>query len=349
MRLFISSMFAETTSTPSATKRFAAEEFVSRVTATILNAGYVFPQTFNAMSDQKKRIIVLGATGNQGGAVVRALKAYPEFKIVAVTRDTNSSAAKRFVADGVDVVSANMDDMKSLMDAFEGAYGVFSVQNFYLPGVGFQGEMQQGKFVAFAAKQCHVKHLVYSSVASADIGEKWGIDHFHSKFEIEEYIRGLNIPHSIVRPAAFFDSRLDKNLKPTGTTVVGITKPETKMQYVAVEDIGFFAALMFAEGPEKWNGKILELAGDNLDGIQVTKDFSEHLQRPLQYKALPGWLVRLFIGKDIKNMADFFEAEGYKVNIDELKKLHPGLMDHKTWLKKYFPVEPVAASSCNIL
>ena len=97
-----------------------------------------------------------------------------------------------------------MEDRAQLDAAFKGVYGVFSVQNFWLPNVGFEGEIRQGKNVADAAKAAGVQHLVYSSVGAAHRG--MGQKHFESKWIIEQYIHSLDIPYTILRPAAFFEN-----------------------------------------------------------------------------------------------------------------------------------------------
>ena len=134
------------------------------------------------MSNSDKLIVVTGATGQQGGATARHLLTQ-EWRVRAVTRDPQGAAAKALASAGAEVVSANMDDRASLDKAFAGAYGVFSVQNFWLPDVGAAGEVRQGKIVADAAKAAGVRHFVYTSVGGAE--RKTGLSHFDSKWQIE--------------------------------------------------------------------------------------------------------------------------------------------------------------------
>src|SRR5512145_1992688 len=150
-----------------------------------------------------KIIAVTGATGQQGGAVARKLLA-DGWKVRALTRDANKPAAQELASLGAEVVPGDMENRAELAAAFKGAYGVFSVQNFWLPGVGFEGEIRQGKNVADAARAAGVQHLVYSSVGAAHRG--MGQKHFESKWMIEQHIHALGIPHTILRPAAFFDN-----------------------------------------------------------------------------------------------------------------------------------------------
>src|SRR5262245_45251685 len=134
---------------------------------------------------QSEIIAVTGATGQQGGAVARKLLA-DGWKVRALTRDVDKPAAQELKSLGAEILPGDMDNMSELDAAFKGVYGVFSVQNFWLPNVGFTGEVEQGKAAADAAKRAGVKHLVYSSVGAAQRG--MGQKHFESKWIIEQYI-----------------------------------------------------------------------------------------------------------------------------------------------------------------
>ena len=149
----------------------------------------------------ERAILVTGATGQQGGAVVRHLRTQG-FAVRALTRDGQSPAARALAAEGVEVVQGDLDDRASLDRALAGAYGVYSVQNFALTGV--EGEVRQGTTLADAAKATGIQHFVYSSVGSAD--RQTGIPHFESKFRIEEHIRAIDLPHTILRPVFFMEN-----------------------------------------------------------------------------------------------------------------------------------------------
>ncbi|MGE5377034.1 MAG: NmrA/HSCARG family protein, partial [Bacteroidota bacterium] len=192
-----------------------------------------------------KIIAVTGATGQQGGAVARKLLA-DGWKVRALTRDVNKPAARALAQAGAELVAGDMDSRADLEAAFQGAYGVFSVQNFWLPNVGYEGEIRQGRNVADAAKAAGVQHLVYSSVGSAHRG--MGQKHFESKWIIEQYIHTLGVPYTILRPVAFMDN--DNWARPyilSGTYTGMNLRPEKGVQKIAVEDIGVFAALAFAD------------------------------------------------------------------------------------------------------
>src|SRR5512138_251487 len=200
-------------------------------------------------------IAVTGATGQQGGAVARKLLA-DGWKVRALTRDVNKPAAQALAQAGAELVAGDMDSRDDLDAAFQGAYGVFSVQNFWLPNVGFEGEIRQGKNVADAAKAAGVQHLVYSSVGAAHRG--MGQKHFESKWIIEQHIQALDIPYTILRPAAFMENYNWSRAYILSGTYTGMgLRPDKGVQNIAVEDVGAFVALAFAN-PKDFLGKTIE-------------------------------------------------------------------------------------------
>ena len=191
------------------------------------------------MNTQDKIIVVFGATGQQGGATARHLLKHG-WQVRAVTRDLLKPAAQALVDAGAEVVSANMEDRTRLDKVLEGAYGVFSVQNFWLPEVGFDGEIRQGKNVADAAKAANVQHFVYTSVGGAERNS--GIPHFESKWVIEQYLHELGLPATILRPVAFMDNFAGFG-GPRDGVLTSMTRAETPLQLIATDDIGGLAAL----------------------------------------------------------------------------------------------------------
>lgn len=275
-------------------------------------------------------IAVTGATGQQGGAVARKLLA-DGWKVRALTRDINKPAAQTLAQAGAELVAGDMESRAELDAAFDGAYGVYSVQNFWLPGVGYEGEIRQGKNVADAAKAAGVQHLVYSSVGSAHRGV--GQRHFDSKWEIEQYIHTLGIPYTILRPVFFMDNHNWSRAYILSGTFTGMgLRPEKGIQSVAVEDIGVFAALAFAN-PEEFLGKTIELAGDELTEVQTTDVFSKVIGRPVNLVA-PSGDGRRASEEEMVAMYNFFNGEGYDADIPALRKLHPGLLTLEQYLRK---------------
>jgi uncharacterized protein YbjT (DUF2867 family) len=287
-----------------------------------------------------KIIAVAGATGQQGGAVARKLLA-EGWKVRALTRDPNKPAAQNLASAGAELVAGDMDSRSDLDAAFQEAYGVFSVQNFWLPNVGYEGEIQQGKNVADAAKAAGVQHLVYSSVGAAHRG--MGQKHFESKWIIEQYIQSLGLPYTILRPAAFFENfNWERPAITNGTFNALGLRPEKERQLIAVEDIAVFAALAFAT-PGDYLGKTLELAGDALTESQTADTFAKVIGRPVKL-TMPTRGAGRRSEEEMTAMFNFFNGKGYDADIVSLRKLHPGLLTLEQYLRKngWENAEPLA-------
>jgi len=202
-------------------------------------------------------ILVTGATGKQGGAVARHLLS-GGWQVRALTRDPLKPDAEALAKLGAEVVTGDLDQRNSIDQALAGAYGVFSVQNWE---AGAAREIQQGKTLADAARAAGVKHFVYSSVGGAE--RNTGIPHFDSKWEIEQHVRALGLPTTILRPVFFMDNFNSPNFRPAilqGTLTLAL-RPARTLQIIAVDDIGGFAAQAF-EKPGEYIGRAFELAGD---------------------------------------------------------------------------------------
>ena len=275
-------------------------------------------------------IAVTGATGQQGRAVAKKLLE-DGWKVRALTRDPNKPAAQELKSLGAEIFPGDMDNSAELDAAFEGAYGVFSVQNFWLPNVGFEGEVRQGKAVADAANAAGVQHLVYSSVGSAHRG--MGQKHFESKWIIEQYIHGLDIPYTILRPVAFMENYNWSRAQILNGAFIGMgARPEKGLQLIAVEDIGVFVALVFANR-NQYLGRTLELAGDELTELQIADTFTKVIGRPVTLN-LPSHEVGRQPDEEMIAMFNFFNGQGYDADIPALRKLHPGLLNLEQYLRK---------------
>ncbi|MGZ9235953.1 MAG: NmrA/HSCARG family protein, partial [Anaerolineales bacterium] len=266
----------------------------------------------------------------QGGAVARKLLA-EGWSVRALTRDLGKPAAQGLASLGAEVVSGDMENRAELDAAFRGAYGVFSVQNFWLPNVGFDGEVQQGKNVADAAKAAGVQHLVYSSVGAAHRG--MGQKHFESKWIIEQQIHSLDIPYTILRPAVFMDNYNWSRAQILNGIFMSMGLRSAKeIQSVAVVDIGIFAALALAT-PEQYVGKTIELSGDELTEVQIAETFTKVIGRPVKL-TMPRGEERRISDEEMKAMFNFFNGEAYDADISALRKLHPGLLTFEQYLRR---------------
>jgi len=271
--------------------------------------------------DADQTVLVTGATGRQGGAVLRHMLT-KGWKLRALTRHRESYAAQKLADLGVELVQGDLEDSATLERAARGAYGIFSVQDFW--AVGARREVQQGKNLAEAAKKARVEHFVYSSVGGAERNS--GIDHWESKWEIEKHIQKLGLPATIFRPAAFMENYYIDQVE------IGILKGklmdfirgDKPYQTIATDDIGAFAALAF-ERPNEFIGLELEIAGSELTNSETAETFSRVLGRPVRFQQLPMPLVRLVLGKEFYQMFRWFNKEGFKADIKELRSRYPEL------------------------
>ena len=255
-----------------------------------------------------KVIAVAGATGQQGGAVIRAL-AGKGFTLRALTRDPEGAAAKAVAKEtGAELVKVDFDDEASIRAALNGAWGAFAVQNTWTAGV--EGEEAQGHRFAKAARAAGVQHYVYASVASAD--RQTGIPHFDNKSRVENTVRGLGFPsYTILRPV-FFMSNLPSPWFLNGDKLVSAMKPDTVLQMIAVPDIGRYGALAFTDA--RFKNLEIDIAGDEATMKDTAATLSKALGRQIEYLQIPISEVRKN-SEDFALMLEWFERVGYDVDI----------------------------------
>ena len=282
------------------------------------------------MDKTNKIILVTGATGKQGGATARYLLK-DGWKVRALVRDENKDSAKELQKLGAEIFKGDMSDADSMDKAMEGVYGVFSVQNFWEHG--YDGELKQGLLVVDAAKKAGVKHFLYTSVGGAE--RKTNLPHFDVKFIIENHLKSLEIPYTIIRPV-FFMENFDAWFKPAeadGKTTISLAlKSDTKLQMISSDDIGAISAIIF-DNPEKYLGKEIEIAGDELTLAQMAKAFSKSLGKEVAGVELPVDVVKSG-SKEVGDMFQWFNDHGYKADINNLKGIYPGLKSFEQWLKQ---------------
>jgi uncharacterized protein YbjT (DUF2867 family) len=259
-----------------------------------------------------RTILITGVTGNQGGAVARALQG-SGFRLRGLTRKPESERTAELARRGVDIVKGDLDDEATLRRALAGAWGVFGVQNTGEAGV--EREEEQGKRLATLAREAGVEHYVYTSVGSAD--KRTGVPHFDNKWRIEETVRDLRFPsHVILRPV-FFMENLVAPFSLQGDTLSWALGPGTKLQMIAVDDIGWFGARAFTEAG--LNRREIDLAGDVRTMSEATEILTEALGRPIAFAQTPIEQVRQY-SKEMALMLEWFERVGYSADIAGLER-----------------------------
>jgi uncharacterized protein YbjT (DUF2867 family) len=289
-------------------------------------------------------VLVTGATGRQGGAAIRHMSS-KGWRLRALTRDPDSHAARELARRGIEVLRGDLENPASLERAVQGAYGVYSVQDYW--SVGARREVEQGTNLANVAKKAGVRHFVYSSVGGAERNS--GIDHWESKWKIEKHIRALKLPATILRPAAFMEDYYIDQVE------IGILKgklmdpirADKPYQTIATEDIGAFVALAF-QRPEHFIGLELEIAGSELTNPQAAEVFGRVLGRPVKFRKMPMLLVRLVLGREFYQMFRWFNDAGFKADIGALRRNYPEAhlqtleewLRHEGWHKRAKRVRP---------
>jgi uncharacterized protein YbjT (DUF2867 family) len=283
-----------------------------------------------------KTILVTGATGHQGGAAFRHL--HRKFPLRVLARNLESREIQSLSGPDVELMRGDLEDLASLKRAMDGVYGTYSMQT----SKDGEAEVRQGTNVVDAAIAQSIHHLVYSSVAGAD--QHTGIPHFETKGRIERHIHATGIKHTILRPVFFMENWLNWKDQILGGRLELPLKPETRLQMVAVDDIGAFVALAF-EHPGKWMGRTFEIAGDELSMTQISQDFSRMLGHEVKYVQLPWDEFEKRIDPDHFKMFQWFDRAGYHVDIAAVRGELPQLHTFERWLQSTWraqvPAEPV--------
>ncbi|KAM0193366.1 hypothetical protein ACHAPI_007678 [Fusarium lateritium] len=300
-----------------------------------------------------RAILITGATGKQGSAVINALlaKDSSDFVLLAVTRNKDSPSAKNLAAksSNIKLIEGHLDSVPALFKAAKQAagtvplWGVYSVQLSMGKGVTLEGEVRQGKGLVDESIKAGVKHFVYSSVDRGGDEKSWNdatvVPHFKTKHEIEHYLRNStangrsDMNWTILRPTAFME-----NLEPGFATKVFLTMirdtlKNKPLQWTATEDIGFFAAEAFLN-PQAWGKQAISLAGDELTFAQLSEAFEHATGGPagttfgLLGKALKHGVAELGI------MVNWFKDEGYGADLNKVRELNPGAKTMEQWVKK---------------
>jgi uncharacterized protein YbjT (DUF2867 family) len=317
------------------------------------------------MSD-KKVIAVLGATGAQGGGLVRSIlnDKSGEFTARALTRDVNSDKARALSKMGAEVVKAELDDFDSLKKSFSGAYGVYGVTNFW-EHFSPEKEKAQAKSIANAAKDAGVKHIIWSTLEDTrnfipltdnrmpTLGNgQYKVPHFDGKGESNKYFTELNLPVTLLNTSFYWDNfiyfGMGPKKGPDGKLALSLPIGERKLAGIAAEDIGKSAYGIFKNGSE-FIGKTAAITGGNITGKQMADSFAKALGQEVVFNPIPFDVYRGFGfpgADDLGNMFQFYhDFEEYFCgvrSVDFTKSINPELKSFDNWLnevKSKIPLE----------
>jgi uncharacterized protein YbjT (DUF2867 family) len=302
----------------------------------------------------KKVIAVVGATGAQGGGLVRAILADKDSRFMAraITRNVNSDKAKALAASGAEVVAANVDDEASLRRAFEGAYGAFCV-TFFWDHLSVEREQAEAAAMARAAKATGVQHVIWSTLDDTrkfiplddprmpTLHGKYKVPHFDGKGEADQYFRDAGVPTTFLLTVFYWDNFIyfgaGPKAGPDGTLALTMPMGDKKLPSMAAEDIGKCAYGIF-QRPDLI-GRTVGIAGGHLTGEQMAAGMSKALGVPVRYTDVPPEVYRSFgfpgaddMGNMFQFKRDFNEYYCNSRSIEFARSLNPALQSYEQWL-----------------
>ena len=312
-----------------------------------------------------KLIAVVGATGSQGGGLVRAILEDPshEFRVRALTRSAGSAKARELADAGAEVVEADLEDGPSMRRAFEGADGAFIVTNYWAERTPEEEaartraamELTQADTAALAAKQAGVGHVVWSTLEDTrdfflgagavgdvpDVDGAYKVPHFDAKAEADALFREYDVPTTFLRTTFFYEGftgGLGPSRSDDGTLVLALPMADQKLSGIAVGDIGRTALGVFRRGTELV-GATVSIAGDHLTGEQYAAALSDALGEEVHYRS-PGWdefRAQGFPGAvEMGNMFQYYAQNSAHFvgarDLSAVRELNPGLLSFRDWL-----------------
>jgi uncharacterized protein YbjT (DUF2867 family) len=314
---------------------------------------------------EKKIIAVLGATGAQGGGLVRAILADPNggFSARAITRDTSSEKARELAAMGAEVVAADVDDEQSLARALQGVYGAYFV-TFFWAHFSPEKEMAEAGNMARAAKAAGVRHAIWSTLEDTrrwvpltddrmpTLMGQYKVPHFDAKGASNALFTEQGVPTTFLNTSFYWDNFISFGMGPkkNGDGSLSITLPmgDRKLPGIAAEDIGRCAYGLFKKGPE-YIGKTVGIAGGHLTGEEMAAAFSSALGQKVRYTPVSPETYRGFGfpgAEDLGNMfqfkRDFEEYFCGARSLEVSRTLNPSLQDFTGWLAKNKSRIPIA-------
>lgn len=306
---------------------------------------------------EKKIIAVVGATGAQGGGLVRAILNDPNggFAVRAITRDSNSEKAKELKRSGAEVVTADVKDVESLKRAFKGAYGVYCV-TFFWEDFSPENEKAQATNMARAAKDAGVQHAIWSTFEDTrkyipltdnrmpTLMGKYKVAHFDAKSEADQAFRDLGVPTTFLLTSFYWENLIyfgaGPQKGPDGKLAITYPMGQKKLPGIASEDIGNCAYGIFKKGRE-FIGKTVGVAGEHLTGTEMAAALTRALGQEVRYNEVPPDVYRSFGfpgAEDMGNMfqfkRDFEDVFTGARSVEFSRSLNPALQSFEHWLSK---------------
>jgi uncharacterized protein YbjT (DUF2867 family) len=313
----------------------------------------------------KKVIAVVGATGAQGGGLVRAIlnDRNGPFTVRALTRDVNTDKAKALAALGAELVAADVDDVESLKRAFAGAHGAFCV-TFFWAHFSPEKELAEAHAMAQASKHAGVEHVIWSTLEDTrkwvplsddrmpTLMGKYKVPHFDAKGEANAFFTQAGVPTTFLLTSFYWENLIYFGMGPKkgpdGTLAITFPMGNHKLPGMASEDIGKCAYGIFKKGSE-YIGRTVGIAGEHLTGAQMASALTRALGKDVTYNAVSPEVYRSFGfpgAEDLGNMfqvnRDFAQAFCDARNIDVSRALNPALQTFDAWLaqnKERIPLE----------
>jgi uncharacterized protein YbjT (DUF2867 family) len=321
----------------------------------------------NAMAE-KKIIAVIGATGAQGGGLVRAILADKSgsFAARAVTRNPNSEKARALRETGVEVVAGDADKPETLGKAFAGAYGAFCLTNFW-EHFSPEREIAQARNMAQAAKAAGVQHVIWSTLEDTrkwipleddrmpTLMGKYKVPHFDGKGEADQIFRDLGVPTTWLLTSFYWDNLIyfgaGPQRGPDGVLAITFPMDDKPLASIAVEDIGKCALGIFKRGRELIN-KTVGIAGEHITGAEMARALTRALGQEVRYNNVPPEVYRSFgfpSADDLGNMfqfkRDFNEYYSGARNLEFSRSLNPELQTFEQWLAEHKDLIPLPAEA----
>jgi uncharacterized protein YbjT (DUF2867 family) len=313
---------------------------------------------------EKKIIAVVGATGAQGGSLVRAITEHRggPFKARALTRKVQSDKAKALSDSGVEVVAADLDDLPSLERSFAGAYGAFCVTN-YWEYFSPERELAQAGNMARAAKTARLEHVIWSTLEDTrklvplgddrmpTLMDKYKVPHFDGKGEADEIFRDLGVPTTLLVTSFYWDNfiyfGLGPKKGPDGKLAITFPMDDKKLPGIAAEDIGKTAYAIFQRGRE-FIGKTVGIAGEHLSGTEMASAFTRALGKEVRYNAVTpdsyrglGFPGADDMGNMFQYKRDFNKQFRGARDVEYTRSLNPELQNFEGWLGRHKGQIPV--------